>query len=95
MLGTALGPGSANTILALRDAGPARLRTISVEPYLSSHSLRRALATSVDRADANVLDMQRQGGWHHDGTVQHYIEEAGRFEENGVGSLLRTQVKRT
>ncbi|MGK5040797.1 hypothetical protein ACQ4WQ_10675 [Janthinobacterium sp. GB1R12] len=34
-----------------------------------------------------------QGGWRHDGTVHGYIEEAGRFEENAAGSLLKGKKK--
>ena len=56
---------------------------------MSSHSLRRGLATSVHRAGADCLEIKRQGGWRHDGTVHGYIEEAGAFEENAAGSLLR------
>ena len=56
---------------------------------LSSHSLRRGMATSVHRADTDFRDIKKQGGWRHDGTVQGYIEEASRFDENAAGSLLR------
>lgn len=58
-------------------------------PNLSSHSLRRGMATSAHRAGADFQEIKRQGGWRHDGTVQGYIEEAGRFEGNAAGSLLR------
>jgi hypothetical protein len=54
-------------------------------PDLSSHSLRRGMATSAHRAGANFRDIKKQGGWRHDGTVQGYIEEAGRFEEKPLG----------
>lgn len=60
---------------------------------LSSHSLGRGMATSVHRAGAEFRDIKKQGGWRHDGTVQDYIEEAGLFEENAAGSLLRSRVK--
>ena len=53
------------------------------------------MATSAHRAGADFRDIKKQGGWRHDGTVQGYIEEASRFEENAAGSLLRTRVKRT
>jgi len=81
----ALNVGSVNAILAARakDAG------LSHAPEMSSHSLRRGLATSAHRAGADFLEIKRQGGWRHDGTVQGYIEEAGAFEENAAGSLLR------
>ncbi|HET8701462.1 MAG TPA: tyrosine-type recombinase/integrase [Nitrococcus sp.] len=81
----ALNAGSVNAILAAR-AAQAGL------PYvlqLSSHSLRRGLATSAHRAGADFRDIKRQGGWRHDGTVQGYIEEADAFAENAAGALLR------
>ncbi|WP_257626432.1 hypothetical protein [Janthinobacterium sp. NKUCC06_STL] len=60
---------------------------------LSSHGLRRGMATSAHRAGADFHDSKKQGGWRHDGTVQGYIKEASRFEANAAGSLLRTRVK--
>lgn len=57
-------------------------------PELSSHSLRRSLATSAHRAGASFESIKRQGGWVHDGTVWEYIEEAQRFEENAAAVLL-------
>lgn len=77
--------GSVNTILAAR----AEAAGLLYVPELSSHSLRRGLATSAHRAGADFLEIKRQGGWRHDGTVHGYIEEAGAFEENAAGSLLR------
>lgn len=56
-------------------------------------SLRRGMATSAHRAGADFRDIKKQGGWRHDWTVQGYIEEASRFEENAAGSLLRTRIK--
>lgn len=84
--GDRLNPASVNVILARRaqDAG------LGYVPQLSSHSLRRGMATSAHRAGADFRDIKRQGGWRHDGTVQGYIEEAGRFEENAASSLLRS-----
>lgn len=81
----ALHEGSVNTILAAR----AEAAGLLYVPELSSHSLRRGLATSAHRAGADFLEIKRQGGWRHDGTVHGYIEEAGAFEENAAGSLLR------
>lgn len=81
----ALHEGSVNTILAQC----ARLAGLDYVPALSSHSLRRGMATSAHRAGAHFRDIKRQGGWRHDGTVQGYIEEAGRFEDNAAGTLLR------
>ena len=85
----ALNPASVNAILA--DA--ARLAGLGYVPELSSHSLRRGMATSAHRAGADFRDIKKQGGWRHDGTVQGYIEEAEIFESNAAGSLLRSRVK--
>ncbi len=85
----ALNPASVNSILA--DA--AQLAGLGYVPELSSHSLRRGMATSAHRAGADFRDIKKQGGWRHDGTVQGYIEEAVLFEENAAGSLLRSRVK--
>jgi integrase len=81
----ALHPSSINTILSscAKNAG------LGYVPELSSHSLRRGMATSAYRAGVDFKDIKRQGGWRHDGTVQGYIEEAGQFEENAAGALLR------
>jgi integrase len=81
----ALHAASVNAILA------ACAQSVRLEymPQLSSHSLRRGMATSAHRAGADFRDIKRQGGWRHDGTVQGYIEEAGQFEDNAAGSLLR------
>lgn len=81
----ALHAGSVNAILA----SCAKLVGLDYVPHLSSHSLRRGMATSAYRAGADPRDIKRQGGWRHDGTVQGYIEEADHFETNAVGSLLR------
>jgi integrase len=83
----ALHEASLNGILSTA----AALAGLPYVPQLSSHSLRRGLATSAYRAGARFQDIKRQGGWRHDGTVQGYIEEAGRFEENAAGHLLRRQ----
>jgi integrase len=77
--------GSVNSILE----ACARLVQLDYVPQLSSHSLRRGMATSAHRAGADFRDIKRQGGWRHDGTVQGYIEEAGRFQENAALALLR------
>ena len=81
----AIHPASINTILAKC----AALTGLDYIPDLSSHSLRRGMATSAYRAGADFRQIKRQGGWRHDGTVQGYIEEAGLFEENAARHLLR------
>ena len=87
----ALHPGSVNTILE----ACAQAAGLSYAPQLSSHSLRRGMATSAHRAGASFRDIKRQGGWRSDGTVQGYIDEAGIFEENAAGSLLRRKTNAT
>jgi integrase len=81
----ALNAGSVNAILE----ACAQSVQLAYVPQLSSHSLRRGMATSAYRAGADFRDIKRQGGWRHDGTVQGYIDEAGQFEDNAAGSLLR------
>lgn len=81
----ALHAASVNAILAER----ARQSGLDHVPELSSHSLRRGMATSAHRAGASFRDIKRQGGWRHDGTVQGYIEEASQFTDNAAAALLR------
>ena len=81
----ALYAGSVNAILA----SSAAAVQLPYAPELSSHSFRRGLATSAHLAGANFLDIKRQGGWRHDGTVQGYIEEADQFRNNAAGNLLK------
>lgn len=84
-LGSApLDAGSVNAILTrcARAAGLAQV------PHLSSHSLRRGMATSAYRAGASLRDIKRQGGWRHDATVQGYIDDASQFDDNAAGDLL-------
>ena len=87
-IGTAaMNPASVNTVLTQA----AKLAKLADSPALSSHSLRRGMATSAYRAGASFRDIKRQGGWRFDGTVQGYIEEADRFEENATSVLLKTK----
>lgn len=81
----ALYGGSINTILTTCAAAIQ----LPYTPELSSHSFRRGLATSAHLAGVNFLDIKRQGGWRHDGTVQGYIEEADQFRSNAAGNLLK------
>ena len=84
---TALGVRSVNTIL--EDC--ATLAQFDDVPDLLSNSLRQGQQRPPRRC--HFRDIKKQGGWRHDGTVQGYIEEVSRFEENAAGSLLRTRVK--
>lgn len=85
----ALDAGSVNAVLE----ACAKMIGLDYVPHLSSHSLRRGMATSAHRAGADPRDIKRQGGWRHDGTVQGYIEEASQFEANAALSLLRRTSK--
>ncbi len=82
---THLHAGSVNTILA----DCARQAGVAIASTLSSHSLRRGLATSAYRAGASLRDIKRQGGWRHDATVQGYIDAADHFDDNAAAPLLR------
>jgi len=80
----ALNPASVNLILktVADEAG------LDFVPELSSHSLRRSLATNAHRSGASFESIKRQGGWSHEGTVWGHIEEAQRFEDNAAVALL-------
>lgn len=84
ILTEALHPAAINTILKDSAANAG----LDFAPELSSHSLRRSLATGAHRAGASFESIKRQGGWSHDGTVREYIDEAQRFEDNAAAVLL-------
>jgi integrase len=56
---------------------------------LSSHSMRRGLATTASRDGVSLSAIMRQGRWKQVGTVMEYIEAAQRFEENAAGQILQ------
>jgi integrase len=60
---------------------------------ISSHSLRRGLATSAAKMGATFESIKRQGGWKNDSTVREYIEEGCLFEENASLVLLNESEK--
>jgi integrase len=84
ILTEALHPSAVNAILKNGAASAG----LDFAPELSSHSLRRSLATGAHRAGASFESIKRQGGWSHDGTVREYIDEAQRFEDNAAAVLL-------
>lgn len=84
-----LNPASVNAILSAR----AQQTGLDYEPELSSHSLRRGLATSAYLAGAGFKEIKKQGGWRHDGTVHGYIEDADAFVSNAAGALLQYSTK--
>ena len=81
----ALGAGSVTDILVLR----AQQAGLPHVPDLSAHSLRRGMATSAYRAGASGSAIKRQGGWKRDETVQGYIEEVDRFEDNVAKAMFK------
>lgn len=82
----ALTPLSINLILKKNAdaAGVADTET------LSSHSLRRGLATSAARAGAPLQAIMRAGRWKQTNTVMEYIEASARFTENAAACVLHT-----
>jgi integrase len=81
----ALAAVSVNNILEKR----AKQCNLSYADQLSSHSLRRGLATSASRDGASLPAIMRQGRWKQVNTVMEYIEAAQRFEENAATSVLK------
>ncbi len=80
----ALTPLSVNHILKKR----AHEAGILYASDLSSHSLRRGLATSASRFGAELQSIMRQGRWKNVNTVIEYIEATARFDENAALSIL-------
>ena len=79
-----LSPLSVNHILKKR----AKQCNISYAEQLSSHSLRRGLASSASRSGAGLPAIMRQGRWKQVNTVMEYIEAIERFSENAASSVL-------
>ncbi|HEX2549586.1 MAG TPA: site-specific integrase [Gammaproteobacteria bacterium] len=80
----ALSALSVNHILKKR----AEEAGIAYAKDLSSHSLRRGLATSASRFGAELPAIMRQGRWKNVNTVIEYIEATARFDENAASSIL-------
>lgn len=55
---------------------------------LSSHSLRRGLATTASQKGASLKAIMRQGRWQHVSTVLGYIEDGQRFGDNAAATVL-------
>jgi integrase len=81
----ALSPLSVNHILK-QCATAAGLSNIE---HLSSHSLRRGLATSAARAGVPLQTIMRAGRWKETNTVMEYIEASERFTENAAINILQ------
>lgn len=81
----ALTPLSVNHILKKH----AQAVNIPDLDLLSSHSLRRGLATSAARAGAPIQAIMRAGRWKQTNTVMEYIEASERFTENAAANVLQ------
>ena len=55
---------------------------------ISSHSMRRGLATEASRKGASMKSIMIQGRWRDTRTVLSYIEQGQAFEDNVVNSLF-------
>lgn len=77
-------PGTINRILK-KHAEAAGIENAS---DLSSHSMRRGLATAAGRKGVPLQSIMKQGRWKQVDTVLEYIETAQRFEENAAKKLL-------
>lgn len=80
----ALSPLSVNHILKKH----ARDCQLPYADQLSSHSLRRGLATCASQSGAGIPAIMRQGRWKQVSTVMEYIEATARFNENAASSVI-------
>ncbi len=85
----ALTPLTVNLILKKR----AKEAQIAHSDQLSSHSLRRGLATCAARAGAPLHAIMRAGRWKQTNTVMEYIEESRQFSENAATSILKKSTR--
>ncbi|TAK78708.1 MAG: site-specific integrase, partial [Gammaproteobacteria bacterium] len=81
----ALTPLSVNHILKKR----AKQCHLPCAAQLSSHSLRRGLASSASRMGAGLAAIMRQGRWKQVNTVMEYIEASERFSENAASKIIQ------
>ena len=84
---TSLTAISVNSILKHR-AAEAQLPNAEL---LSSHSLRRGLATSASLNGASIKAIMRQGRWQHVNTVLGYIEASQLFDDNAAEAVLKVK----
>ncbi len=66
----------------------ARDANLPLADHISSHSLRRGLATEASRNGASMKSIMTQGRWKDVHTVLAYIEEGQAFEDNVVQTLF-------
>lgn len=86
-LSTPISAGSVNRILK-KHAG---FLNLDENTSLSSHSLRRGLATSAARAGAPIQAIMRAGRWKQTNTVMEYIEASERFNDNAAAIVLHQE----
>ncbi len=67
----------------------ARMANLTYANKISSHSLRRGLATSAARANTPIHVIMRAGRWKQVNTVMEYIEANLRFTENAAIHILK------
>lgn len=60
---------------------------------LSSHSLRRGLATASSIAGASLPSIMRQGRWKSVKVVTEYIDAAARLQDNAARRIVETLKK--
>ena len=82
----ALTPLAVNLILK-KHAAACGLKDLD---HLSSHSLRRGLASNASSAGVNLAAIMRQGRWKQVNTVMEYIEASERFSDNPVLKILNS-----
>ena len=58
---------------------------------LSSHSLRRGLATSAAKAGAPLQSIMRAGRWKRTDTVMEYLDSNDRFSDNAASHIINNQ----
>lgn len=87
----ALTPLSVNHLLKKT----AKAAGITDTTALSSHSLRRGLATSAARRGAPLQAIMRAGRWKQTNTVMEYIEAGARFTDNAAASVLNNIAEKT
>jgi len=86
---TLLTPLSVNHILKRRALEVGLKNTEN----LSSHSMRRGLATSAAQSGAPLHAIMRAGRWKQTNTVMEYIEEANRFTDNAASRIMQQMEK--
>ena len=61
--------------------------------HLSSHSLRRGMATSASFTDAELFSQKQHGRWKKTDTLLGYIDAANRFRDNPASHVIAMWLK--